>query len=85
MLSQASSSLCNVDFSPGKYFKRRKDGEMAALERWVNISSFHSLAFSDDESVVRPPNPKEACFKHSFRPVQRVKDLLYKKSLNVHR
>lgn len=84
MLSQASFNLGNVDVSPGKYCKRQKDGKMVAPEWWVNISSLHNLAFSDDESVVRAPNPKEACLKHSFRSVQRVRDLLYKKSLNAH-
>lgn len=84
MLSQASFSLCNVDVSPGKYCKRQKDEKMVAPEQWVNISSLHNLAFSDDKSVVRTPNPKEACLKHSFRSVQRVRDLLYKKSQNAH-
>lgn len=65
-------------------FKRQKDGKMVATEHWVNISSFHNLPFLDDKSVVGPPSPKEAHFKHVFGSVWRVKDLLYKKSLNVH-
>lgn len=62
-------------------FKRQKDGKMVATEHWVNISSFHNLPFLDDRSVVGPPNPKEAHFKHLFGSVQRVEDLLYKNPL----
>jgi hypothetical protein len=35
-------------------FKRQKDGKMVATEGWVNISSFDSLPFLDDRSVVGP-------------------------------